>query len=418
MPKKDPQKCREIRDRVDKWEKYWTINRTDYYEWNDFVMGYQWLEDESKLFERYNKMPIQNNKLGVLYNHMLGDQIQNTPNLQIMPDEDVPVPTAEARSALIKNISLNSDAKTQYQNAYGQAVMGGYGALRVGTDYINDKSLDQEIKIYSFTDPNMCYFDLSAKHLCKIDGMYAGFKTRMSRKLVRDRWGKDIESQIGTEAISENSTMAFADDDSITIVDDYEREGKKVIIRKLSDGSIVDEEEFKALKKEKIEGKRILIKDGQMVTVLDQRELVKYKIKHRRIAGDFILEETDFPSESLPVVYVDQKSYYTKQGQQITRSFFKDVKDAQRYLNYLATQSCYIMKISRYDQFIAPRKCVASPDVQNMWRDPGVVQGALIYDETPSECKARTITTCSVVTFTDSAISTNLDGYSIRDWYL
>ena len=382
--KKDPERCSKIRDRVDKWEKYWTINRSLYYEWIDFVMGDQWREDESKLFERYNKIPLMFNKLGVLMNHLLGDQIQNTPNLQIVPDEDVPVSTAETRAALIRNISLNSDAKTVYQNAYWQAIVAGYGAYIIGTRYIHEESFDQEIYIKSIEDPNRCYWDLSAKHLCKIDGMYAGFRTRVSRKWFRDKFGRDIESQIGTTSITEDSTMAFADDDSITLVDDFERNAEKMTIYKLSDNTVVNSEEFKKLEKTKIDGKKYILKNDQPVTVLDKRETVKYKIKHTQIAGDFVLEETDFPSQQLPVLYVDQKSYFTKQGQQITRSFFKDVKDAQKYLNYLATQSAYIMKISRYDQFLMPRKCAASPDAQQQWRDPSVVNGALYYDETPS----------------------------------
>lgn len=384
MPTKDPQRCSTIRDRVDKWEKYWTINRSLYYEWIDFVMGDQWREDEAKLFERYNKIPLMFNKLGVLMNHLLGDQIQNTPNLQIMPDEDVPVPTAQARAALIKNISLNSDAKTVYQTAYGQAIVAGYGAYRIGTDYLHDESFDQEILVYSFEDPNRCYWDIAAKHKCKVDGMFAGFKTRVSRRWFRDKFGKDIESQIGTTSITEDSTMAFADDDSITLVDDFEKEGKSVTIRKLSDGTTVNDEQFKELEKIKIDGKKYILSNGQPVTVIQKRETVKYEIKHTQIAGDFILDEKDFPSKQVPIVFVDQKSYYTKQGQQITRSFFKDVKDPQKYLNYLATQSAYIMKISRYDQFIMPRKCAASPDAQQQWRDPSVVNGALYYDETPS----------------------------------
>ena len=159
------------------------------------------------------------------------------------------------------------------------------------------------------------------------------------------------------------------------------------MIRKLSDRSIVDEDEFKKLKKETMDGKRYIIKDGMPVTIIDKREVIHYKIKHRQIAGDFIIEEGYHPAEQLPVVFVDQFSYFTKQGQQITRSFFKDVKDAQKYLNYLATQSAYIMKISRYDQFIGPRKCAANPDTQQVWRDPSIVQGMLYYDETPSGAK-------------------------------
>ena len=387
MPKRDPEKARKIRDRKDKWDKYWTINRSLYYEWIDFVMGDQWREDESKLFERYNKIPLMMNKLGVLMNHLLGDQIQNTTNLQIMPDDDVPVETANTRGYLVKNINLNSDTSTKYQNAHGQQIVGGFSALRVLTDYIHPESFDQEIKINDFEDPNRCYWDLSAKHPCKVDGMFAGFTTRLSRKWFRDKYGKEIESQIGTTSITEDSTMAFADDDSITICDDYERTAEKYTIYKLSDGSTVNPDEYKKLQRAKIDGKKYLFKDSQPVTVLDQRETIKYTIKHTQIAGDFILEETDFPSQLLPVVFVDQKSYYTKQGQQITRSFFKDIKDAQKYLNYLATQAAYIMKVSRYDQFMAPRKCIASPDIQQMWRDPSVVQGALPYDETPSGLK-------------------------------
>lgn len=389
MPKKDPEKCRKIRDRKDKWDKYWTLNRSLYYEWIDFVLGDQWREDESKLFERYNKIPLMSNKLGVLANHLLGDQIQNTPNLQVRPDDDVPVETANTRAALVKNINLNSDTATIYQTAYLQAVIGGYSAFRVGTEYIHEDEFDQEIKFYGFTDPNRCYWDLSAQTPCKTDGMHSGFTTRVSRKWFSDKYGNDIESQIGTTSITEDSTMAFADDDSITICDDYERTAEKYTIYKLSDGSIVNSDEYKKLEKGKIDGKKYILKDGQPVTVLKQRETIKYTIKHTQIAGDFVLEETDFPSKQLPILFVDQKSYYTKQGQQITRSFFKDVKDDQKYLNYLRTQSAYIMKVSRFDQFMGPRKCFASPDIQQMWKDPSVVQGALPYDETPSGDKPQ-----------------------------
>jgi len=389
MPRKDPELCRKIRDRVDKWEKYWTINRSLYYEWIDFVMGDQWREDESKLFERYNKIPLMMNKLGVLMNHLQGDQIQNTPNLQILPDEDVPVQDAQVRASLVRNISLNSDAKTVYQTVYGHSIVGGYGAYRVGTDYLHEDSFEQEILIYDFSDPNHAYWDVSARHKCKVDGMAAGFKTRVSRQWFRDRWGKDIESQIGTTAITEDSTVAFADDDSITTVDDYEREGKRINIYQLSDmkRTVVDEERLRKLEKRIVSAKKYIILNDEPVTVIQKRERVRYKIKHRQIAGDFILEETDFVSKQLPIIFVDQKSYYTKQGQQITRSFFKDVKDAQKYLNYLATQSAYMMKISRWDQFIMPRKCAATPDAQQQWRDPSVVNGALYYDETPSGAK-------------------------------
>lgn len=391
-PRKDPKLCSDIRDRKNKWDNYWSVNRKLYYEWIDFVMGDQWREDESKLFERYNKIPLMFNKLGVLMNHLQGDQIQNTPNLQISPDENVPVEAAQTRAALIKNISLNSDAKTVYQTAYGQAVVGGYGAFRLGTEYL-DGSFDQEIKVYDFSDPNLCYWDLSAKHRCKVDGLYAGFATRRARKEIKNVYGVEVESQIGSSALTEENMWGFADDDSIMQLDDFERESRRESIYKLADitksfSIVIDEDEFKQLEKRKINGKRYIIYNDIPMTKIDEREEIKYTIRHRQIAGDFVLAETVFPTKTLlPIIFVDQHSYFTKQGQQITRSFFKDVKDAQKYLNYLATQSAYIMKVSRYDQFMAPRKCISAPDIQQIWRDPSVVQGALPYDETPSGLK-------------------------------
>jgi len=390
MPRKDPELCGKIRDRVDKWEKYWTINRTLYYEWIDFIMGDQWREDESKLFERYNKIPLMVNKLGVLMNHLIGDLIQNTPNLQVVPDENVPVQTAEVRAALVKDISLSSDAKTVYQNAFWQSIVGGYSAYLTLTRYRNKRSFLKEPYFEAVEDPNRCYWDIAAKNKAKTDGQFSGFKTRISRKAFRDKHGKDTETQIGSSAVSEDTTLAFADDDSITQIDDFEREAKNITIYELSDHSVITNEEFAKLEKIKLDGVKgkAVMKDGQIMTVLNKRDEVQYKIIHSQIAGDFVLEEEDFPTEEhLPVVFVDQKSYYTKAGQQITRSFFKDVKDAQRFLNYLFTQSAYLTKISRYDQFILPRKCAASPDAQQQWRDPSVVNGALYYDETPSGAK-------------------------------
>lgn len=389
MPEKNPERCSKIRDRADKWNKYWTINRSLYYEWIDFVMGDQWREDESKLFERYNKIPLMMNKLGVLLNHLQGEAIQNTTNIVIQPDDDVPEEVATVRAAMIKDINLNSDTANIFLNALGQASVGGFSAWRIGTEYVHEMSFEQEIKFYGFEDPNRCYWDISAKHPCKIDGMYAGYQTRVSRKWFREKYGKEIEGQIGTTSITEDSTMAFADDDSITLLDDFERELKKVNIYKLSDGKgVVDQDEFKKLPRETINGKKYILRDGVPVTILEKRETLRSTIKHTQCAGDFVLEESPFASkEILPVIFLDQKSYYSKQGQQITRSFFKDVKDAQKYLNYLATQSAYIMKISRYDQFIMPRKCAANPDTQQQWRDPSVVRGALYYDETPSGAK-------------------------------
>lgn len=384
---KDVQLAKKIRGRIKKWDDNWRFNKDQYHEFVSFVMGSQWTEDESKLFIDYKKIPLSFNKLAPLINHLIGEQRQNTPNLQVTPDEGVPVETAQVREALIKEISLNSQAKIVYQEAFQQAAIGGFGAYMIDTEYESNDSFRLVIILRTIKDPTWCYWDLAAQSPCKTDGMYAGFRTRMSRKQFAAIYGEDIESQIGSDGNYDEGSATgwiFSTDHEITIIEDFEREYDTETLRQLSNGDSVDEDEFKKLEKIEIDGEKYLMNDrGEVLTVVNQREVHKYKITRRKIAGEFLLEETEFPSEQLPVIFVDQNSYIDKSGKQICRPFVKDARDAQRYINYLGTQSAYLMRVSRYDQFIISKANVRSPDTEAIWRDPATAQGGLVYDNAP-----------------------------------
>ncbi len=130
---------------------------------------------------------------------------------------------------------------------------------------------------------------------------------------------------------------------------------------------------------------------GEMVRIEEKRPSKKHKIIHYRIAGEYELDKTEFPSEQLPLVFVDNNSYYDKTGKQICRSFFGDCRDTQRYINYLRTQSAYILKVSRYDQWIGPKTVVASLDTRKNWTDPTNTQGLLAYDKDPDGLKPEQV---------------------------
>ena len=387
---KDIELAQKIRQRIKKWDDDWRFNKGQYHEFVSFVMGSQWTEDESKLFIDYKKIPLSFNKLAPLINHLLGEQRQNTPNLQVVPDKSVSVETAAVREALVKDISLNSSAKIVYQQAFQQAAIGGFGAYLIDTEYeseFGDAAFNLVIVLRQTKDPTWCYWDVSARSPCKTDGMFAGHRTRMSRKMFAGLYGEDIEKQIGSEANYDEGSATgwiFSTDDEITIIEDNEREYETEKIYQLSNGRVVSSKEYGDLEKIEVEGSKYIVDNGEFVTVEHTRDTHRYKIKKRKVAGDFILEETDFPSEQLPVVFVDQNSYIDKSGKQICRPFIKDARDAQRYINYLGTQSAYLMRVSRYDQFLVSKANVRSPDTEIIWRDPATAQGGLVYDESPN----------------------------------
>jgi len=386
-PKKDLAFTKEVRDYIKKWDDDWRFNKDQYHEFVSFVMGSQWTEDESKLFIDYKKIPLSFNKLAPLINHLLGEQRLNTPNLECFPGEGVPPETSATRQALVKDISLNSSAKRVYQTAFQQAAIGGFGAYILDTDYESDGSFNQIIVIKDIKDPTYCYWDVSAASPCKTDGMRAGYRTRMSRKMFASIYGDEIEKQIGSESNYDEGSATgwiFSTDREITIINDYRREYDLEKIHQLSNGRVISDDDLKNLEKITIDGKELLIDGGEVVTIVNEREVPRYKIVHTQCAGDFVLDENDFPSEQLPVIFVDQNSYWDKSGKQICRPFVKDARDAQRYINYLGTQSAYLMRVSRYDQFLVSKANVKSPDTQLIWRDPATAQGGLVYDESPN----------------------------------
>ena len=380
MPRKKPEFAKKIKKNIERWRDYWKFNTTQYSEFMSFVMGTQWSDDEERVFNKYNKIPLTFNKLAPLVNHLLGEQRQNTPDLQLIPDEDIDAETANIRQALLKDIALDSDAHVAYQIAFQSAVIGGFGAFRVATDYVDEDSFDQFIYIDPIQLPTRCFWDVGAKNPCKTDGMYAGFLTPVSRKKFSSMYGSRIERSIQNDDFSDGDV--FNDDDSVMVIDYYERKYTPETLYLLSNGRIVNQQEFDFLQRETLEDEtEVLIDGGMMVFVEKERVAHKYTVKHHKYAGDYELESSELSCSELPIIFVDQNSYWDKKGKQICRPFVKDAKDAQRYINYIGTQSAYLLKISRYDQYVASRENVRSPETEAIWRDPTNVQGALLYDK-------------------------------------
>ena len=478
MAKKAEKIAHEARLACEKWREGFKWNIDQYHEMHTFVLGQQWTdEEEDDMIKTFRKVPMVANKLGAMANSLLGEQQQNTPQLQVVPMTNCDENTAHLRELIVKDIMFSTDATITYQVAAGQAAIGGYSAFYVGTDYTHQRSFDLDICYGHFKDATRTYFDISAETPNKTDGMHCGYITRMSRDKFREIYGKDLEEKISKTmsptASAEDIALAvqpeagedpftWADNEALTILDHFKRKFENDTLYKLSNGKTYNQEELDELIEKsrqmnaKLEENRddldltaaigqqmpgmdlmpdtgmndvrannygmndvqsdneaqgiasmgdsnaeeveeipieedydmiTLWDDGEPVRIEDKRKFKSYKIWHYKIAGDYILEDGEFPAEQLPVIFMDQNSFYDKNGKQVCRSFFGDCRDTQRYINYIRTQSAFILKISRYDQFIGSKKNVQGLDTQRNWRDPNSVQGLLAYDESPSGAK-------------------------------
>jgi hypothetical protein len=473
MVKKAEKIAHEARLACEKWREDFKYNIDQYHEMHHFVLGNQWTDDEEDdMIKTYRKVPMVANKLGSMANSLLGEQQQNTPQLQVVPMTNCDEQTAHLRELIVKDIMFSTDATIAYQVAAGQAAIGGFGAFFVATDYAHQRSFDLDILYGYFKDSTRTYFDIGAETPNKTDGMHCGYISRMSRVKFREIYGKDLEEKIvkissPTQTKEEialavqpnqgEDPFTWADNEAITIIDHFKRKFQNDTLYKLSNGRTCNQEELDELiqKTQERNAKQAeqmqqmdmygnpmqpdmmsndnnmdmmsndinqeangapttgdsggmeesqeeappvdmeafdedtmtLWDEGEPVRIEDKRPFKSYKIWHYKIAGDYILEDGEFPAEQLPVVFMDQNSYYDKSGKQVCRSFFGDCRDIQRYINYIRTQSAFVLKVSRYDQFLMTKKNAQGMDTQAIWRDPTAIQGALYYDEVPSGAK-------------------------------
>ncbi len=471
MARKAEKLAQRARIACEKWREHFKFNIDQYHAMHSFVLGQQWSDDEEDMLKTFRKVPLVSNKLATMANSLMGEQQQNTPQLQVVPMDNCDEETAHLRELITKDIMFSSHATVAYQVAAAQACIGGFAAFCWDTEYTHSKSFDLDFECRYFKDSSRTYFDMGADNISKTDGMHSGYITRMTRPKFKDVYGKDLEEKIAkvTKASQTQEEIAlavqpsegedpftWADNDAITIIDHFERKYEKGMLFKMSNGRILNQEEMDDMIERSIEmnernqmmqqsspmpftnsGEQsegmqpqgpmgmppeqnpeenavqgesafadpegdmdqgyddsnvMALWDGdEIVRIDDRREIKRHKIMHYKIAGDYVLDESEFPSDQLPLVFVDQNSYYDKNGKQVCRSFFGDCKDTQRYINYLRTQSAYILKISRYDQFIGSKKNVQGLDTQRNWQDPSATQGMLAYDESPNGHKPEQI---------------------------
>src|SRR6185503_4767886 len=176
--------------------------------------------------------------------------------------------------------------------------------------------------------------------------------------------------------------------DTIVVCKYTRKEWFPVKIYMLSDGQVMTEDEWEDYQ-ENFEMHKYLAKDAQIVNkmILNQIPTIKaermtkdYFIRQYMMTQNQIIKYTDWPSKYLPLIFVDGDSNFI-QGQQYTRSFIHEAKDAQKFVNYVGSEVAAEIKNRRREQWICtPDNIIGN---EQMWRNPELQNGILIAKPDP-----------------------------------
>lgn len=363
------------------WNSYFQENITRGKDDMNFVLRDQWTSVERSEFTRLFKPAMTFNKLYDSTKKIAGEQRKNKPDLLVRSlTGKATQEQINLRADLIRTISYQSQNDLVYQTAFKSALMMGFGAFQVCLDYESPRSFNKAIRYDLITDPTMCSWDPTAIKPHKGDGNFC------SRRYVFTRDEFFATFPYITNPVSYVDPYMLLDfqwttRDTIIVCDEFVKEWFPLIIYKLSDGSVVTEDEWEERQKN-FEDNMEIVKDSvvgdiikrEIPRIVNERQTQDYRIMHYRLIRDQIIDFSYWPSKQLPIPFVDGDSYYIE-GRQYTKSFIHEARDAQKLLNYSRSELAGELKNRRREQWIGTPDNIIG--YEQDWRNPEVQVGML-----------------------------------------
>jgi hypothetical protein len=268
---------------------------------------------------------------------VVNDGRQNKPAIRISPvDHGIDKDTADVMQGLVRHIEYSSDADVAYQNAFEYAVTCGFGAFRILTEYCDDQSFDQQIRIEPVADPLCAYFDPLAKRPDRSDARYAFIVERMSRDEFKRRWPNAAASSSYFEG-EHGEAAGWISDSSVQVAEYWYVEPKKRKLLLLATGEIVFEDELGA--------------PQEGVPVEREREAVTHVVKCAKINGIEVLEEDEWPGRYIPIVPVFGRELWVENKRKLF-SLIRFARDPQQLYNYYKTAQAEAVMLAPKAPFI------------------------------------------------------------------
>lgn len=280
--------------------------------------------------ESYNQIPN-------FINQVVNDGRMNMPQTRFIADDDGDVETAERMEDLARNIQQQSDAEISYDNAlYGQCT-NGWGYWRYITEYENDKSFDQIIKIVPIWNPFTVYDDPFAIQPDKLDRKRLIQVTDMKLKDFNESYNMAYDAS-DLESIGDQSP-AWATSDSLRVAEYWKlTEEKYTLYRNKKTGSITKDKP----------------KD---LNNYDTRQVVENKVKWYLVNGKEVMEQKDWPGIYIPYVKVVGQEVVID-GQNIISGLVERMIPAQKQMNYWTNAATEMVALAPKSPFIADPKAI------------------------------------------------------------
>ena len=282
------------------------------------------------------------NKLPQHVRQVTNDQRQNRPSAKVIPaDDNADVQVAEVFDGMIRHIEYISDADVAYDTACENQVTYGEGYIRILTEYCDDNTFNQDLKIGRIRNSFSVYMDPLIQDPCGADAQWCFVTEDITHREYEERFPNATPiSTMETLGVGDQGISQWINENTVRIADYYYYENTKRTLH-LYPGNMTafagtqEDKDLKALY-----GKP-----------LRKREVDVKQVKWCKINGYDILESTDWAGKFIPVVRVIGNEFEVD-GRIFISGLVRNAKDAQRMYNYWVSQEAEMLALAPKAPFI------------------------------------------------------------------
>ena len=282
------------------------------------------------------------NKLPQHVKQVTNEQRQNRPSGKVIPADDKgDVEVAEIFEGMVRHIEYMSDADVVYDTACENQVTYGEGYFRILTEYCNEGSFDQDLRLGRIRNAFSVYMDPMIQDPAGADAEWCF----ISQDLEKDEYERQFPNaapitSIMSQGVGDDSLSQWLNENTIRIVEYfyYTHTPTKLNLypgnQSFYDGSPEDKN-MKEMGLKPIKSRTVDVK----------------KVKWMKSNGYEVLQEQDWAGKWIPVIRVIGNEFEVD-GRIYVSGLVRNAKDAQRMYNYWVSQEAEMLALAPKAPFI------------------------------------------------------------------
>lgn len=255
---------------------------------------------------------------------------QNRPQTHVIPFSDGTKETADILEGMVRFIQVDSNSDVAVDTGFDQMLRGGWGYMRLVTEYCDDETFNQDIKIKTVKNRFSVYNDPYIQEPDGSDSRFCFITDDMPNDEFKQAYPKSELNNISDFSTLGDNAQGWKDSKTTRIAEYWVKEETPSKLHELEDGTVIPAEQYDKLKDMPLA--------VPVPPIKRSRDVMKSKIACYKITAVDILEKSEWAGKYIPIIPIIGEDHIID-GKRKIRGMVTQMMDPQRIYNYMSSAS-------------------------------------------------------------------------------